>query len=476
MPLPSRRRSAACLVFLLALAGCASAPQRESASAPAAAARTLLLVSLDGVHPDLLEAGLTPTLSRIARDGVRAEWMNPAYPSLTFPNHYTLVTGLRPDRHGIVHNTMHDPALGDFSPADRDAVGDGRWWQGEPLWVGVQKAGRRTATMFWPGSEAAVQGRRPDRWHRFVKGFPVRARVDQVLRWLDAPEAARPQLATLYFEQVDAAAHDHGPRSAQARTALRTLDAELGRLLHALDTRGLLDAVDLVVVSDHGMAEVPPGQAIAVESLVDAADAEVVAHGQVLGFRPRPGRERAAEAALLGAHAHHDCWRRQALPARWRYGRHPRVPPIVCQMHEGWDAIPQAQLERRAGAGMRGSHGYDPALASMRAIFLARGPSFRRGVVLPPFDNVHLYPLLAQLLGIPPAPNDGDPDVLRPALRARTLQVTLPPDRPLPRAPRAAPTPPAPPPRSRGRNAAPRPSVPASSAPGSAAAAAAGRR
>ena len=407
---------AAALLSLL-LAACTSAPA-PSANGPRATPYTLLLVSLDGVHPDDLRRGDTPNLSRLAAEGVSADWMTPSYPALTFPNHYTLVTGRRPDRHGLVHNVMQVPELGRFMLSDRDAVGDGRWWEGgEPLWVTMENAGMPTATLFWPGSEAPVQGVSPTRWTPFDAGLPKDERVDRVLAWLSEPASTRPRFATLYFEHPDSAGHAHGPGSPELRAAMRAVDAQIGRLLDGIERRGLAGQVDLVIVSDHGMAEVPGGNVVAFEQMVDAADAEPVSFGQVVGFRPLPGHTAAAEAALLGAHDHYDCWRKHELPARWRYGSHPRIPPIVCQMHEGWDALPARYIERRP-PGTRGSHGYDPALESMRAIFIARGPSFAGGVRLPPFDNVDVYPLLARLVGVEPAAHDGDPATLLPALRS----------------------------------------------------------
>ena len=396
---------------LLLLVACVAGPQ----SRPAAPS-SLLLVSLDGVHPDFLGRGDTPHIDRLARDGVRAEWMNPAYPALTFPNHYTLVTGLRPDRHGIVHNTMQDRALGRFAVSDRGAVGDGRWWGGEPLWVSAERAGLATATLFWPGSEAAVGGVRPRRWHAYDEAWPITGRVETVAGWLAEPAATRPRLVTMYFEHPDLAAHTHGPHSQQLRASMRAVDAAIGTLLERLDDAGVRTSTDIVVVSDHGMAEVPQGQVLATQDMVDPGDAALVMSGQVIGFHPLPGRERAAERQLLGRHAQHECWRRDELPPRWRYGAHPRVAPIVCQMDPGWDALPRESLARRS-PGTRGSHGYDPAIPQMRAIFIANGPSFRNGAVLPAFDNVDVYPLLARLLGIEPAEHDGSIEPLLQALR-----------------------------------------------------------
>ena len=414
------------LAAALALTSCASAPPTPTPTPPTAAAAgaaalaattpKLLLVSIDGLRADMLDRGITPNLSRIAHDGVRARWMTPSYPSLTFPNHYTLVTGLRPNHHGIIHNSMQEEALGRFQVNLPEAVTDSRWWGGEPIWVGAEKAGLRSATWSWPGSEAAIQGVRPSQWRVYSPDVPLAARVDDVLRWVgdDGPDA--PRLVTLYMEQVDKAGHHYGPDSPEYAAAIVQVDTAIGRLLDGLAARGLDGSTNLIVVSDHGMAQVPDGQTIAVEDMVDPTIASNVSTGQSIGFAPLPGKQPAAEAILLGAHANYDCWTRQTLPARWEYGSNPRIPPIICQMHEGWNALTRERLAERK-PGDRGSHGYDNALPSMRAIFIARGPSFKQGATLPGFDNVDLYPLMTRLLGIPAAPNDGNPETLVPALK-----------------------------------------------------------
>jgi predicted AlkP superfamily pyrophosphatase or phosphodiesterase len=403
----------------LALAACLAVLLPSGCVTPATAPATppVLLVSIDAFRADFLDRGLTPNLAELASEGVHGS-MQPSYPSLTFPNHYTLVTGLRPDHHGVVHNTMRDAALGTFRASKEEDAGDGRWWDGGvPLWVSAARAHLPTAAMFWPGTQAEIQGARPTRWHAYDKSVTADARVDQVLAWLGEPAATRPRFTTLYFETLDEAGHDAGPASQRVSDALASIDDSIGRLRYGLIARGMLDAVNIVIVSDHGMAEVAPGHVVAIEDMVPPRDADVVSTGQSVGFAPQRGRLRAAESRLLGAHARYDCWRKGELPARWQYGQHPRVPPIVCQMHEGWDAIPRAEIAKRPKHA-RGSHGYDPALPSMRAVFIARGPAFRAGVQLPMFDNVDVYPLLARLVAVPAEPNDGDIAPLLPALRS----------------------------------------------------------
>lgn len=420
MPALRRMPRLAALLLVVLATACAARPGPGPAADAITQQRpTLLLVSLDGVSPAMLRRGDTPHLDRMAAEGVLAEGMNPAYPTLTFPNHYSIVTGLRPDRHGIVHNTMRDPAIGEFSLRDRAAVATSAWWEGaEPLWVTAERAGITTAVTSWPGSEAPIQGIQPTRWSVFDYGVSIEARVDRVDGWLAEADATRPGLATLYFEHVDLAAHRHGPHSDQARDAMRRVDAALGELFARLQARGQLDAVNIVVVSDHGLVEVAPGQHLATEAMVDPAIAEPVGDGAVLGFEPRPGREAEAASALLGTHRTHACWRKQDIPAHWHFGSHPRVPPIFCQMRPGWVALPAARLAH-AQAHVRGAHGYAQEDApGVQAIFIARGPAFRHGTTLPAFDNVDLYPILADLIGVTPQPSDARPARVHGALRA----------------------------------------------------------
>ncbi len=403
-PFKAAFRSVLLGVLVAFLVACASVRHHDGQPA---ATPPMLLVSLDGFRPDYLDLGITPNLARISAAGVQAEWMTPSYPTLTFPNHFTIVTGKRPDHHGIVHNTMTDPELGKFSVGNREAVSDGRWWSSEPIWVTVEKAGLRAGTMFWPGSEAEIDGIQASHWKPFDAKMPMSERVDTVLGWLAEPEATRPRFSTLYFEAVDSAGHANGPDSDEAYAAIAEVDAAMGRLLDGIDALGLADKLNLVVVSDHGMATVPPEQFVVIEDMVNPDDAAFVTAGQSVGFVPRPGRTAAAESQLLGAHQHYDCWRKGELPERWHYGSHPRIPPIVCQMHEGFDAVRRDWLKTRSRTATRGSHGFDPALPSMRAIFLARGPAFRENIRVAAFDSIDVYPLLMSLIEVAPAANDG---------------------------------------------------------------------
>lgn len=402
------------LALCLSAIGCASTPPHSAASA-----QTVLLVSVDGLRPSDVTAEQMPTLNAIAKRGVRAEGMRPSYPSLTFPNHYTLVTGLRPDHHGIVNNTMQDPKLGTFRLSKTEAVSNGQWWgEGTPVWVSVQRAGERSATMFWPGSEAAIHGVRPWQWRPYDGKVTATQRVDQVLEWMALPVNERPRFITLYFDEVDHASHNDGPDSAQAQASRLAVDAALKRLNDGLQTLGIQDSTNLIIASDHGFATVPPTQLANVDDMAPRALVEGVTAGQVVSLQPQPGKTVPAMQRLLGRHDHYECWRKQDLPSGWHYGSNPRIPAIVCQMDEGWDALFGKRFEELSQhPETHGSHGFAPELPSMRATFIATGPAFVQGGHLPVFDNVDVYPLLMRLLQLPAEPNDGDITPLLPALK-----------------------------------------------------------
>lgn len=386
-----------------------------AASGPAAAADrpVTVLVSIDGFRADYLDRGVTPTLSALAESGVRAA-MRPSFPSKTFPNHYTLVTGRRPDRNGIVENTMEDPAIPGvtFRMADRDSVRDRRWWdEAEPIWVTAEKAGIPTAPYFWPGSEAPIHGVRPHYYVPFDMRTPAEARVDQVLAWLDLPPPERPRFVTLYLDMVDTAGHTFGPDAPETNAAVGQADAAVGRLVEGLKARGL--SANLIVVADHGMAQLSSDRVLYMDDVLPAEAYRTLATGAFMTIYPAPGHEAQVDAALVAPHDHFQCWRKAEIPGRFRYGRNPRVAPYFCLPDTGWTLTKRSLGAVHAGGG---NHGFDPFSAEMAAVFVANGPAFRPGVRLPDFNNVDVYPLLARLIGVRPRPNDGTIDDLTPAL------------------------------------------------------------
>ncbi len=399
---------------LAVVAGCAG--RTEQAPVPAGPPRpAVLLVSLDGFRWDYLDRGLTPNLERLAREGVRAEAMVPVFPTKTFPNHYSIVTGRYPAKHGIVGNVFTAPDLNDrLTLWNRDAVSDGRFYLAEPIWVTAERQGRRTAPLFWPGSDAKINGVRPTFRRPFDGELPDRERVDQLIEWLDQPPAKRPVFLTLYFSIVDNAGHDFGPDAPETDLAIARADSLIGYLVAELDQAGAADSMNLVIVSDHGMIGTSPERVIWVDEYLaeDAMTPDEMS--TLLTAWPAPGLEDSVIRALRRA-PHIAVYRREELPARFRLEGSPRVAPVMAIADAGW-MIAQRTREEPSPEIILGNHGYDDTLPDMRAIFVAHGPAFKRGVTVPRFRNIHVYPLLAELLGVTPEPSEGSLDSVRAGL------------------------------------------------------------
>ena len=379
----------------------------------AAACRQLpsavVLISFDGWRWDYQQKAPAPNLQKLIARGVRAERLIPSFPSKTFPNHYSVVTGLYPAHHGIVANNIFDPESGlKFGLSDRQAVGDSRWWGGEPIWVTAQRQGKRAATLFWPGSEAPIGGMRPRFWSLYDGKMTNEARVDQVLTWLSLPAAERPSFITLYFSDTDDAGHDYGPDSEAVRKAVGRLDGLLGRLLDGLQSRGIGDRVNIVITSDHGMAATSQDRIIVIDDYLDASTVDIVDVNPTIGIVPKTATADEVYARLEKAHPHLRVYRREQTPEHWRYRDNPRIPPIVGVADDGWVVLRQRPGQPRPVLKSGGAHGYDPRALSMHGLFVAAGPAFRRGVTVPPFENVHIYNALAAALQVTPAANDGD--------------------------------------------------------------------
>jgi predicted AlkP superfamily pyrophosphatase or phosphodiesterase len=388
---------------LLVINGVTPATARPAATK----APVTILISIDGFRADYLKRGITPRLSALAKDGASAS-MRPSFPSVTFPNHYTIVTGKRPDTNGIVSNRFEDPTKPGmtFTMASTEPF----WWsQAEPIWTTAEKAGVRTATMFWPGSNIDRDGVRPADWHLYAEGNTAGQRVDSIIDWLRRPAATRPRFLTLYFDTVDTAGHQFGPDEARTNAAIGDVDRAIGRLSDEL--RALGQPANLVITADHGMAATSPDRVIKLYEIASPQDYRMVYGGSYGAIEVVPGREAALAEKLLAPHPHMNCARKADLPPALHYGNNPRVPAFICVVESGWliQGAPPAP-DRPVTAG--GAHGYDPATPDMAALFIASGPGIKRGVEIPSFDNVDVYPLLAKLIGVVPLASDGDAKTL----------------------------------------------------------------
>ena len=403
----NRIAAALALGLATAVAGCATYAEPTVASAPVEQREPVtILVSIDGFRADYLERGLTPTLSRLAAEGASAA-MRPSFPSKTFPNHWTLVTGLVPDHHGIVANKMEDASRPDetFTMATVDPY----WWsEAKPIWVEAEEAGIRSAAMFWPGSAVpwggtavrygpVTDGEMASDWQAFSMQVSNTQRVNAVLDWLRRPADIRPEFVTLYFDTVDSAGHDGGPVGAEIDAVLRDVDSHIADLVAGLDRLG--QPANLVIVADHGMAATGSDKMVVLGNVVDPSLYRLVEGGAYASLEATEGNAQALEAALLREHEHMECWRKSEIPARFQYGSHRRIPPYLCLPDTGWTIAETVSGSAWSG----GNHGYDPFAPEMAALFIANGPAFRSGATLGSFQNTAVAPLLRHLIGLPAA-------------------------------------------------------------------------
>ena len=394
--------------LVLLLVACVASHQAPSLHAQTAKP-ILILISVDGFRYDYFDRAKAPNLKVLAARGVRSQGLIPSFPSVTFPNHYTIVTGLVPDHHGIVANAMYDKSIGDAKfTMSSDIARDPRWWGGEPIWTTAIKQGQKSAAMFWPGSEAV----KPTYWKPFDDNVSNEDRVKQVLEWMRLPEAERPTFNTLYFSETDHAGHDFGPDTPQAIEAVEHVDAAIGQLMRGIDNLGLSSRTTYVVVSDHGMATTSNDRVIYLDDYLSADEIEVVEWSPNVEINPKSAASAATiYAKLFDKHPALGVYKREDLPKWLRYGANPRIPAIVGIAELGWVVTTHASAERtlKTAKGFNGgAHGYDPRYRELHGLFIAAGPSIRRGVVVPEFQNIHIYNLMCYVLGLTPAPNDGD--------------------------------------------------------------------
>ncbi len=369
----------------------------------------VVMVSLDGFRYDYAKKYGAKHLLAIGAKGASApEGMIPAYPSLTFPNHYTLVTGLYPEHHGIVANSFYDPDRKQvYSYRDPKTVADGSWYGGVPLWSLAEKQGMRTACFFWPASEAEIAGERPSYYLHFDNKIDDNERIDQIVAWLKLPLEQRPHFITLYYSNVDHAGHERGPNSPEVAEAVKHVDDLMGRLEKELD--GLHLQIDLVIVADHGMEKVQ-GDPIILDKYLSLDNVQTVGsllYPQTEADSSRIYKKlRAADAGFL-------VYRRAQVPADLHYNSNPREgDPVVIAKGPYLIRATAAQPGQSDFVPM-GEHGYNPyEMSSMRAIFFAEGPDIRRGVTLKPFENVNVFPLITKILGLESPKVDGTVNVL----------------------------------------------------------------
>ena len=361
----------------------------------------VILISFDGFRWDYLDRGLTPNLEKIRRQGVAAQALEPVFPSKTFPNHLSIITGMYPENHGIIFNHFRDPfSKKRYSLGNADAVQDGRWYWGEAFWQTAERQGITCASYFWPGSEIKLAYRHPTYYEHYEHKRPYSTRVQGVLAWLKLPEPERPHFITLYFDAADSYGHRYGPDAPELDSAIVNLDRQIAELTRGLAEMDLLSKTNIIIVSDHGMTEISPQKVINVEEILSGIACTFQETGPVMMVQPAAGQVEQAFARLKKNENHYRGFRREDVPDYWHFSNHPFISEIVVVADPGWSLI-------TASRGVRGkaTHGYDNHVLDMHGIFIGSGPAFKQGYRTGTVRNIDIYPLLCKIFNIMPRQN-----------------------------------------------------------------------
>lgn len=366
----------------------------------------LIMFSLDGFRWDYADRVETPNLDYIFYNGVKAEYVEPVFPSKTFPNHYTMATGLYPDNHGIIDNNFYCPGLdATYRLGDSESITNADFYTGEPIWVTAEKQNMTTASYFWVGSEAPVNGIQPTYWKRYDGRVPVEDRIDTVISWLQLPENKRPQLITLYHNEPDHSGHYYGPDHPEIDSLVVYLDSLVGDFWNRLKEFPEEYNINLIVTSDHGMTEVTPERYVDMTQHVRRNWFKRTHGGNpVLNLQPK---EKYADTIynILKKVDNISIWKKEEIPERFNYGKNPRVMDMIVLADSTWSV---GWGEPASSYYTGGAHGWDHEKKDMHTIFYAIGPAFKENHLHPPFSVLELYPLIAYMLNLEPAEVDGE--------------------------------------------------------------------
>lgn len=384
----------------------------------------VLLVSFDGFRHDYVEKYNAVHFKQFIAHGIAAKSMISTYPSKTFANHYSIITGLHAGNHGLVDNLFYDPDLQlTYTSSNRSLVQNPAFYGGLPLWQLVQQNDMKSASFFWPGSETKIAGSYPDYWKRYDGKISNAARIDTVMHWFGLPESERPRFISLYFSMTDDSGHNFGPFSPETRQAVMQADSVLGIIMKDLQQIKL--PVNVIVVSDHGMVEIKPeaDKLLAEEDLLSGIDTSKVIttlSGTHMRFYCKDSTyKKQLYQILKSKEKHFKVYKREELPLRWHSRDNKRVGDIIVVMQPGYDIVSQKDKSKILKYGRPfGNHGYDPATKAVQGIFYAQGPAILSGKKIPSFENVNVYPFIAELLGITNYPAiDGNKEKLEPYIR-----------------------------------------------------------
>ncbi len=366
----------------------------------------LILISIDGFRWDYFDKVETPNFDRLISNGSKAEGLKTVYPSKTFPNHISIVTGNYPSNHGIISNYFYDADFDEYFyiGAGSTAAQDGKWIEAEPIWVTVEKQAKRAMIMFWPMSDAEIMGIRPSKYFEYNETPTNVERMSQLLSWLLHTGNARPSFLASYFSIVDNRGHSYGPDADETIKAIIEVDQAIGHLIDGLEAQNILNEVNIVIVSDHGMTETPATKVINIADYIDLNDVVTVGGGPFMEIRPNEGKLESIYQALQNIE-NTQVFKKEDIPGKFHYKNNDRIEPILLLADEHWSIVTPGRTP------IAGSHGYDPDYQSMNGIFVAHGPAFKSGFSGPEIQNIHLYEMMCKILDITPANNDGSLDI-----------------------------------------------------------------
>lgn len=373
---------------------------------------TVILISLDGFRWDYLSKTDTPNLDILVENGVISESLIPVFPSKTFPNHLSIVTGCYPENHGILSNNMYDQEWDAeyYIGENSDPVKDGRWYDAEPIWVTAEKQGKLTGTYFWPGSEAEINGTRPSYYGVYDGNISREDRVQKILEWIDLPKQSRPVFMTLYFSDVDSWGHNIGPDAIGMNSIIEEIDESIGLLVSGLNKREILDNINIIITSDHGMAGLSRDRVIFLDDYININDVRMVDWSPVAMILPEDDSIVSTYSALYDAHPQMSVFKKEDVPARLHFNNHRRIPPIICIAADGWSISDRDYFDENPYSFTGGTHGYEPINKSMHGIFIASGPELKRGLTIESFSSIHIYEVIAHILDIDTPENDASFD------------------------------------------------------------------
>jgi len=376
----------------------------------------VLLISLDGFRWDFINRGLSPNIQWIAENGVEAISLEPVFPTKTFPTHYSIVTGMYAENHGMISNSFIDQETGErFGLRNRDMVENAKYYQGEAIWETLRRNGIITASYFWPGSEINIEYRRPHHYHQYDHDRPHLDRIEGVIEWLQLPEENRPRFLTLYFSDVDSEGHQTGPYSDEINETIVLVDSLMGILLDRLEDIDMLDKLNIILVSDHGFTEVTSDRVIELQHILDDYDVVTDGVGPVVMIKPdNPEDIEPIYLRLREEEENYKVYLKEEMPAYWHYSAHAYIMPILVVADIGWSLSPWQYNPARGYFATGGNHGYDNKHIDMHGIFYAIGPAFRTGYRTGTIRSIDIYPLIMEIFGLKPRSGiDGDLNNIR---------------------------------------------------------------